>query len=143
MEESMRKLLRFWGPHNSVSQWRFWLCSMCVHFENLKYNIWVCLYLYTFLYVPISNYFKKYFKNEKKLYPHIYAKMTIWACGEERKTTECEARLFVWCFYSPLSCNAICCLCSNATSRPKAFFCLSNSFRSTKIFNCRHSLSFF
>lgn len=43
----------------------------------------------------------------------------------------------------PLSCKVFFSLCNKATSWPRAFFCLSSSLRSTRIFNCKHSLSFF
>lgn len=43
----------------------------------------------------------------------------------------------------PLSSKVLFCLCNKATSWPRAFFCRSSSLRSTRIFNCKHSLSFF
>lgn len=102
---------------------------------TLKYS--VCAYICIFFCMNLQNTSKNFSVISAYLYKDNY--LSLW----RKKNINVELRWSSRYFYLPLSCNAICCLCSNAISRPKAFFCLSSSFRSTKIFNCRHSLSFF
>lgn len=132
-----RELPRFWGP-----QYPPYLDGNClcrhIHFENLKYGVCECVFVQFSVCIDSKVLQKKFLNISANLYKDDY--LSLW---RRKENLNVEVRLCVWCFYIPLSCNAICCLCRNATSRPKAFFCLSSSFRSTKIFNCRHSLSFF